>query len=160
MKLIKFIILLIILLVLSVSAFSQEAQKIDEFGNLNCDDYLSRMDNFHVQLNNFPDAKGYIFVYEGKLENAVYNKNGKFVENKYLYPKIGEAKARIKTMQQRLRFSRFPPERIVFIEAGLREKYTVEYWIVPNEADPPAPTLTLERIKHRRGKPGNFCGEF
>lgn len=155
-----FSFLILLLFVLSVSAQTDEARKVDEFGNLNCDDYSARMDDLWIKLNNLPDAKGYVFIYEGKIENAVYDKNGKYKGEQYFYPKIGEAKTRIRYMQQLIRFGKFSPGKFVFIEAGFREKFTIEYWIVPNEATLPVPTSILEKMKHRKGKRENICGEF
>lgn len=144
----------------SISAQIKEARIIDKFGNVSCDDYLSRMDNFWSNLNNSPNAKGYIFIYEGKLATGNYDKKGKYVGNKYISPKIGEAKERIKTMKTRLELSKYSLEKITFIEAGFRDKYAVEFWVVPDDVIPPKPSPTLDKIKFRKGKPQNFCSGF
>lgn len=135
-----------------VSAFSQEAQKIDEFDSFNCEEYLARMDNFQNVLNNNPSAKGYILIYEGKL--AKYDR-GKIY---YVFPHFGEAKSYKRTMIRRMAFRKFDKARIVFVEAGFREKLTVEFWLVPPGSEQPQPTPTLTKMRYRKGKPQDFCG--
>ena len=157
----QFLSLLILLLfIFSVSGQTKDAQKIDEFGFANCDDYVARMDVFWIELSNLPEAKGYVFVYEGKSDISTYDRNSNRRREKYVLPKVGEAKARIRTMKKRLEYNNYSPERVVFMEAGFRDKYTVEFWLVPKGAIPPKPTPTLKKIKHRKGKPGDFCAEF
>jgi hypothetical protein len=48
-------------------------------------------------------------------------------------------------------------ERFNFIEAGFREKLTVEIWLAPNGATLPKPTPTLTKMKYRKGKAVGFC---
>ncbi len=55
----------IIVLFLAVSGFAQEKPKavlVDEFGQISCDDFLSRIDNFYNQINNYPSSKGYFEI--------------------------------------------------------------------------------------------------
>lgn len=40
-----------------------EPTKIDEFGKVNCDEFLARADNFFVALNNNPAARGFFVIY-------------------------------------------------------------------------------------------------
>lgn len=148
----------ILLLSLFSYAFAQEARKIEEFGNLGCDDFLTRKDNFIYYLNLEPNAIGYIFVYEGKLQEFDYSKEK--VQTYYVLPRVGEARRYLVGMKDRFEMGRFPLERLVFANAGFREKFTVEFWIKPSDASPPKPTPTLTKIKYRKGKPKNFCGEF
>jgi hypothetical protein len=152
----------IFVLALSVSAQIEEAQKIDKFGNTNCDDYGARIDLLLTEINNFSDAKGYVFVYEGKLEQFIYDKNAKFKKTRYVSPEIGMAKEIIGYLKKHLLFRNFPSNKIVFIEAGYREKYAVEFWLVPDKAIPPKPTPTLKKIKQRKPKlkQFDFCGEM
>ncbi len=50
-----------------------------------------------------------------------------------------------------------PSEKIVFIEAGFREKLTIEFWLVPLGAEPPKPNPTLKKMKYQKGKPLDLC---
>ncbi|MGI8639395.1 MAG: hypothetical protein ACR2MG_05515 [Pyrinomonadaceae bacterium] len=142
----------IALFVFSVSAQVNEARKIDEFGNISCDDLTARFDNFFLQLTELDNSKGYVLVYEGNLLSPLYNKDGKTIK-----PRRGEAKAQILTMKSRIKFSRFDEKRIVFVNGRFRENLTIELWIVPTDVTPPKPTPTLKKMKYRKGKPGNFC---
>ncbi len=96
-------------------ALAQEARKIDEFTTFDCEDYLSRMDNFQSDLANDKTAKGYVLVYDGKVPR--YD-NAKI---RYVFPRRSEATMYLVTMRQRLLFSQYAPERIVFIKGGFRE---------------------------------------
>jgi len=153
MKRYFFILFLLLSFAFSISAQEKEARKVDEFESVNCDDYLARMDNFQIELSNDPTAKGYILIYEGKIPK---NSKGKFI---FVFPHSGEAKSYKKTMIRRMAFRKYDRQRIVFIEAGFREKLTVEFWLVPAGAEPPKPTPTLKKIKYRKGEPIDFCGD-
>lgn len=152
----KIIGLILSILILCSSLFAQEAQKMDETGNLGCDDFISRIDNLIIGLNENPNSKGYIFVYEGNWMK--YNNEG---QKTYVLPHFGEAKKYISSMKIRFRFWKFPlVDRIVLVNAGFRKNFTLEFWIVPNGAIPPKATPTLTKMSYRKGKPKYFCGEF
>ena len=58
---------LVILLVFGLTAFgSQDPRKFDEFGDINCESEMARLDNFAVQLQNEPAMKGIIVFYGGR----------------------------------------------------------------------------------------------
>ena len=149
MKKITFAVLLCILF--CVSAFSQEAKKIDEFEITTCDDYWTRMGKFFGEIANEPNADGYILIYEGKLKKY---KNGKTY---YVLPHFGEAKSYKKSITNRMQFIRFDTNRLIFVDAGFREKMTVEFWLVIKEKEAPKPTPTLKKIKYQKGKTVDFC---
>jgi hypothetical protein len=136
------------------SGFSQESEKIDEFSNLQCDEYLARIDNMIVHSQNNPTSTIYVFVYEGKEKK--YNNRKKKTED--VFPAFGSAKAKIISMKKYISVVRgFNIKNISFIEAGFREKLTVEVWLVPDSAVSPKPTPTLTKIKYRKGKANGFC---
>ena len=63
--------LLAILLLSSVlfvegSASPKTPRKFDEFGDLNCEDEMARLDNFAIQLQNSSSDTGYIIFYGGR----------------------------------------------------------------------------------------------
>ena len=157
-----FSFLVLLSLALCASAQNNEAWKFDDYGNTNCDDYRARLDNLLTELNNSPDSKGYVLVYEGDLEVRSYDKKGKFQGNKIVRSDVGTAKEVIIFYRNHLFFRRFPSERIVFVEAGFREKYSIQLWVVPNGADAPKPLPTLKKLKQRKKKPSRFgfCGEM
>ena len=150
MKIISKIILLY-LLVFVATAFAQEAQKVDEIKTYYCDelkfhiyDFAVGIDNNSNSINNNPNAKGYIISYEGKYSSYL---------NRLVLPRFGEVESRLALIKKHLLFLRYPMEKIVFIKGGFREEQTVEFWIVPNGAEPPKTKPTLDKIKYRKGKP-------
>lgn len=145
-----------IILVLSSFAFSQEIKQQDEFGStLGCDGYIGIMDGVRSYLLRNPNSKIYFLIYEGREE-----KHNKKLNKDYLvFPIYGETKARISSMQARLKMFENEKllERTVFVEAGFRQTFTIEVWSVPNGATPPKPTPTVKKMKYRKGKPKGFC---
>ena len=144
-----------LILILYCSSFAQQAELIDEFVNGSCEDYLSRMANAHYSLTADLNAKVYFLIYEGKEFRL--NANGK--KSKLVFPTFGSAKAKIYSIKMRFKFMQAEHllDRIVFIEAGFRENFTLEIWNVPNGATLPKPTPTLTKMKYRKGKPVGFC---
>ncbi len=144
-----------LILILYSSSFAQQAELIDEFVNGSCEDYLSRMANAHYSLTADLNAKVYFLIYEGK--EFRFNANG--TKSKLVFPEYGLAKAKIRSIKEffKTHQSENLLDRIVFVEAGFRENFTLEIWSVPNGATPPKPTPTLTKMKYRKGKPVGFC---
>ena len=93
----------------------------DYYPPIRLNDEKARLDNFAIQLQNEPSAKGYIIVYGGRRATAA------------------EKQKRIKRAQDYLTLTRgIDASRIVTMEGGQREETTTELWIVPLGADPPA----------------------
>ncbi len=68
---------LIIFSTFSISAQNGEAKKIDEFGELNCEEILLRSDFLLNELNKNSASIAYIVFYEGKHSQYFYNKKNK-----------------------------------------------------------------------------------
>jgi len=143
----------LICLLFGVTVLSQETTKIDEFENLNCDDYLGRMDSAIAEARKNPLSRMYVLIYEGKEPR--YNKtlNGP----KLMSPTLGTAEAKIRSIKKWLSHREIQIERFSFVKAGFRENMTVEMWLVPAGSKPPDPTPTLKKIKYRKGKAKGFC---
>lgn len=156
-QIISFLILLSF--VFSISAQTNEAQKVDEFGDMDCEDVLAKLGNLAVERSSEPNLTAFIIVYEGKFINSYLNKKGQIFK-KYELPMFGEAIARTQSMQLRLARWNYPMNKFYFIDGGFRENFTVEFWIVPKGVTPPKPTPTLEEMKYRKGKTGDFCTSF
>jgi hypothetical protein len=151
-----FSFLLIISFVFSVSAQTKEARKIDELINYDCDDMLARLDRLASQTMKDSKAKAFIIIYEGRYSLNVSNKGEN--EKRIFLPRFGESVVRTQIMQNHLlNFRNLPREKILFVSGGFRENHTVELWVVPNGANPPKPTPTLENMKYRKGNPVNVC---
>lgn len=99
----------------------------DEFPFIQRDDAKARLDNFVIQLQQQPDAKGYVIVYAGRTSPAGQaDRLGTFARD-YLVNERG-----------------FDPNRLVIMNGGYREAETFELWLVPTGATPPQATPTLQ----------------
>jgi len=105
------------LLGLSSSAQNAKPVLIDEFGNIPCDDYLARVDNFYISLGSDPTAHGYAVIsgfpylrrrlaYDLWLDGAVWSR-------------------------------RFDPDRITKIRGKEIGDIRMQFWLVPGGAEPP-----------------------
>jgi hypothetical protein len=141
MKRFKGALVLIVFLAASVKATSPV--KLDEFGDLNCEDEMARLDNFVIHLQNTPSAQGYIIFYGGRRFRS-------------RLPRVGQAAARAGRLKPYLVNRRgFPADRIVVINGGYKENFVIELWVVHAGATPPAPTthtVPASQIKFRKGK--------
>ena len=127
-----------------------EARKLDEFGDIYCDDEKARLDNFANELQNNPDAQGYIIFYGGKRQQSADRRNSRLE-----LPRQGEAAARVARLKPYISSTRgIDNDRVVVINGGYRDLWAAELWIVPKGAKPPAPTATVkpQRIRFRRGR--------
>lgn len=112
---------------------------IDKFAIVNYEDEMSHLYNFYVELNNNPDAVGFIVVYGGRVN------------------KFGEFDERVKRVKNYLLNDRkLNPSRIKIVHGGFREKFEFELWISPikNSFPPLSPTVNPEQVKFKgRMKP-------
>ncbi len=95
-----------------------DAPIIDEFGALKDDDVKARIDNFYIQLNNDPNAQGYIINYGTPAQ----------------------IKARRAQIMKAINFRKYDASRVTFVDGpdtgeGVKTKLS----IVPPGATPPAP---------------------
>jgi hypothetical protein len=153
----KFLLAIIFcLFALSVFGQTREAQKLDEFGSIPCDEYLARADTMIAAQANNPGAMIHVFIYEGKSKTPIYKK-GELVSYKSSLPPFGLAKAKIDSMKKYLKRRKIPVENYVFANGGFREDFWVEIWVVPPGAEAPKPTSTVKKMKYRKGKASGFC---
>jgi hypothetical protein len=113
----------------------------DDFGDINCEDEMARLDSFAVQLQQVPDATGVIIFYGG-------------VKFRGRLPRRGDAAARAARMKPYLVNRRgIPAERIVVINGGYKADWTAQLWIVPSGMPLPTPgtELKIERVRFRKG---------
>lgn len=143
------ILAIIIFAVANVAAQVPQAELIDEFGWVPCEDLRSRLDNFLATLDKKPESMGLVYVYEGKYGVTLYDKKGGRAEVRL--PVVGEAAHRTNIFRVHFGFRKFDPTRYLFIDGGFRENFTVQMWIVPNGAAPPPAKPTLESMKYRKG---------
>jgi hypothetical protein len=136
-------VVIVLAVCVSGSTSFQDARKFDEFGDVNCEAEMARLDNFAVTLQNGPANKGVIIYYGGRRFRG-------------RLPKRGEAAARAARLRSYLVQRRgIPTEQVILIDGGYREEWSAELWVVPPGATMPAarPTIPIEKIKFRKGKP-------
>ena len=119
-------------------------RKFDEFGDLNCEDEMARLDNFALALQQAPEGKGVIIFYGGKTFRG-------------RLPRRGDAVARAARIEPYLvRRRGLPSSRLVVINGGYLEHWLVEFWILPKEISTndfkPTPTIPADQIRFRKGK--------
>jgi hypothetical protein len=102
------------------------AQKVDEFGELVTTDEGERLDKLVPLLSPHPDRL-YIFAYAGRNNVRGYAADAARRLKAYL------VKAGIQS------------ERIAAMDGGFREQPGFEFWIVPNGAEFPRPSPTVDR---------------
>ncbi|HKQ99332.1 MAG TPA: hypothetical protein VJT09_01590 [Pyrinomonadaceae bacterium] len=93
---------------------------VDFYPPIRLNDEKARLDNFAIQLQNDPNAKGYIVVFGGA--KAGYAEKQKRIKRAYDY--LVNARG-------------ISADRLVTLEGGTRDVTTTELWIVPLGADPP-----------------------
>ncbi len=139
----------------SISAQNGEAKKIDEFGELNCEEILLRSDFLLNELNKNSASIAYIVFYEGKHSQYFYNKKTKKSDSKLVNPRRGEARNKAESIILYLtKWQKLSKEKLVLINGGYRESYGVELWIARKSKEQPKPTPDLQEkdIKFRKGK--------
>ena len=143
--LVKLAILVVLLsptLFVRGSGLIRPIQKFDEFGDIKCEDEMARLDNFAIQLQHEPQAKGVIIFFGGKTFR------GKL-------PKRGEAEARAARLKPYLvRRRGIPTNQVIVINGGYAEEWLAELWVVPPGASMPTSfaTVPVTEIKFRKGK--------
>jgi hypothetical protein len=141
-KIVKSAAIVLVLTFSLTSAASEKLRKFDEFGDINCEAEMARLDNFAVQLQNEPSAKGVIIFYGGRRFRG-------------RLPKQGEAAARAARLKPYLVERRgIQSERVMIIDGGYAEEFQVELWVIPADVAPPSPTPTVpaKDIKFHKGK--------
>ena len=111
------------------------SRKYDEYGNIRFNDEKARLDNYAIELQNNPGAQGYIIAYGGRVGRA------------------GEAQRRADRARDYLVNTRgIDASRITTVDGGYREELTVQLWIVPQGATPPAnePSVDPSEVRTTR----------
>jgi hypothetical protein len=145
-RLLKFSILILLLSPMLFVRGSGQAgifDRFDEFGDIKCEDEYARLDNFAIQLQQEPQAKGIIIFHGGKTFRG-------------RLPKRGEAEARAARLKPYLVSRRgIPANQITVINGGYAEEWSAQLWIVPPGASMPTgdSAFRIKKIRFRKGKP-------
>ena len=145
MKYQKSFLILITLLASFQICFGQEKPKailVDEFSKIECDDFLSRIDNFHIQLKNDSTSQGY----------AVISGDNSNLRVKLAYELwINGA---IKTMK-------YDGNRIVKVRSKEIGEPKMQLWIVPSGVEKPDfKEITWNFVFPPKTKPFIFHDDF
>lgn len=143
------VVVVFVVACVNVAAAPYRTRVFDRFGDICCDDEKARLDNFAIELQNNPEATGYIIYYGGRTHNYPYCHS-----ERQRLPRRGEAEARAARLKPYVVMTRgIAPRRILVINGGYREKWEAELWIIPKGMEPPTPTPTVQpgRVKFRRG---------
>jgi hypothetical protein len=138
------VILIVMIFALGVSASTplQQDRHFDDFGDINCEDEMARLDNFAIQLQREPNAKGLIVFYGGRRFRG-------------RLPKRGEAAARAARLKPYLVQRRgVPADQVIVADGGYDEVWHAMLWIVPAGVSLPTPNsiVPASQIKFGRGK--------
>ncbi|MDQ3666030.1 MAG: PKD domain-containing protein [Acidobacteriota bacterium] len=117
-----------------------EPTRFDEYGDIRFNDEKARLDNYAIQLQNQTGSQGYIIAY-GTCEGA------------------GQARAE-RAKNYLVNTRGIEAGRITTVDGGCRPDLSVELWIVPTGANPPAvstdnavsPCPECRRAPRRRGR--------
>ena len=152
MRSMKPLIFSLLLISTGFSVAAIESRQIDSFGAVECEDEMARLDLFAIELQNAPDAQGYILVYGGRRDS-----------------KRDEVQVRGSRMKRYLVENRgLKARRVQVLTGGYRENFTVEFWLVPRDESAPAaaPTVKARDVRFKRGRmeryrePGCFPGKY
>lgn len=102
-------------------------KRFDEFPSVAFDDDKARLDTLAIELQNTPDATGYLIVYGGKTS------------------RIGQAdRLGARALDYLVNTRGIDSSRMVVINGGYRESDYYEFWLVPQGAQPPQPSPTVQ----------------
>lgn len=100
--------------------------KIDEFGFVYYSDLSARFDGFISYIYSEPSMTGYIIIYG---------------------PREGNSKAVLKTIyniKKLMAFRQYDASRVKIVEGGFREEGMIEFYLIPQGAEVPKPTPTVD----------------
>ena len=127
-----------------------------DFGDVNCSYFINIVPFALNEFNKTPNSKIYVIYYEGKHNvSNIWSKKLNRYESKLLNPRRGDALNRAKEVGLFFKEYKFSINNLVLINGGFREDFTLEFWLVPNNAEPPKPTPTIseKEVRFRKGKP-------
>lgn len=118
--------------------------KIDEFGNIPLKEEQERLNHLAHLLRELPDTQGYLIAYAGRRARAREARSWAECAKNYLVNERG-----------------IEARRIVTIDGGHREEFTIDLFLVPRGAAGPTPTPTVDprevQIVKVSGAKSNIC---
>ena len=98
---------------------------IDAFGTLTAEHRSARLDAFLQDLSQNPGSVGYVFLYCGKR------------------CRYGEIEAHQRGIEIKIALRNFDRSRLVVLNAGFRDEFSTELWLVPQGIGAPRPKSTV-----------------
>lgn len=117
-------------------------RKFDEFGDVNCESEMARLDNLAIQLQSEPRSRAAIIFFVGKMAGDKL-------------PKRGEVEARVERIRSYLTKRRgIPAASLVVMNGGYETNYRVQLWVVSSGAGLPKaePLSPVKEVNYRPGK--------
>lgn len=100
-------------------------RRFDKFESNSFDDDKAKLDLFVIELQNNPDAQGYIVMYQGTDRTSIRSRNVDVLSKR--------------TLDYLVKSRGIDPSRIVITNWGKSAKTVYDLWIVPSGAQPPVP---------------------
>ena len=120
--------------VLSIPLPPVKSRIYDQFEPPAFDDVKARLDNLAIELQNAPTSQGYVIVYSGRRSRA------------------GQADRLAQRAKAYLTTERgLDSSRLIVINGGYRETDYFELWVVPQGAEPPQATPTVQPYEAQPG---------
>ena len=141
------LLLVLLLLSLAVVANAQDdvgkartptARLVDEYGFLNSEERSLRFDVFFQELSKDPTATGYVYLFCGKK------------------CRYDEVVAHMRGIEVKIALRQFDRSRLVIQNAGFREAFTTQLWLVPAGACLPVAEARVHIKDVEFTKPGKF----
>lgn len=102
------------------ASVSKPSRKVAEYGKLKPAEEQTLLDKFAAEMEKDDAATGYILAYGGPQS-----------------PKSEASQAAAKVSEYLIKQRHIDLSRLIFLEGGARDKFTIEPWVVPSGATPP-----------------------
>ena len=112
---------------LKFDEFDDSSQGFFTYSSIDQLTFRQRSERYIKQLKKAHDAMAHIIYYQARVGDE--NTRNELI-------------SQLSEMQRTVQYNEVDA---VTIDGGYREKYTVEFWIVPKNAEPPAPTPTIDK---------------
>jgi hypothetical protein len=130
------------LMAIQSSFAANTPRKVDEYGAINCEDEMARLDNYAIELHNDPSAQAVVIVYGGRRGT-----------------RRDEVGARMAYVKHYLAVRRgIGRGHILVFNGGFREGLTTELYVIPGGAEARfliSPTVSPKDVRFKRGKVGS-----
>jgi hypothetical protein len=134
-KRISSVLLLSLIFLIQSFAQTKNAEKLYSFGFESCDAITARFDGLSIEMSSRPKDKAY-FIYYGSLHLSKQGQRQVLIEQKIT------AYANFASVYL-ARYRNIDKTRFETIDGGFRSKVFFEIWLVPEGAQKPIPSLTI-----------------